>query len=239
MLDPDISTTDAVRHLSRAVANDDPFSIDRRRFLQAVGMGLGAGLVAGPGTSLLDAALPGHDPSAWALGPIGPTDGVLVVIGMYGGNDGLNTVVPINDGRYYDQHGSLAIPAGQTLPLDATQRPASRPGRTQALLGRRSARDRRGCRPHAGGVQPLQLDGEVDVGSTDGAHQQRVARPVARRVPRREQGSVRCRRGRPFGPAAHDRRAVDRHHGADRSTELRCAARMAHRGGRGIVRYGP
>ncbi len=120
MLDPDISTTDALRHLSRAVANDDPFSIDRRRFLQAVGMGLGAGLVAGPGTSLLDAALPGHDPSAWALGPIGPTDGVLVVIGMYGGNDGLNTVVPITDGLYYDQHGSLAVPANQTLPLNAT-----------------------------------------------------------------------------------------------------------------------
>jgi len=119
MLDSDISTADAVRHLSRAVANDEPFSIDRRRFLQAVGMGLGAGLVAGPGTSLLDSVLPGHDPSAWALGPIGPTDGVLVVIGMYGGNDGLNTVVPINDGRYYDQHGSLAIPQGQTLPLDA------------------------------------------------------------------------------------------------------------------------
>ena len=119
MLDPDISTADAVRQLSRAVANDDPFSIDRRRFLQAVGMGLGAGLVAGPGTSLLDAALPGHDPSAWALGPIGPTDGVLVVIGMYGGNDGLNTVVPINDGRYYDMHGSLAVTAADTIPLDA------------------------------------------------------------------------------------------------------------------------
>ena len=119
MLDPDISTAEALRHLSRAVANDDPFSIDRRRFLQAVGMGLGAGLVAGPGTSLLDAVLPGHDPSAWALGPIAPTDGILVVIGMYGGNDGLNTVVPINDGLYYDQHGSLAVPAGSTLPLDA------------------------------------------------------------------------------------------------------------------------
>jgi len=119
MLDPDISTADAVRQLSRAVANDDPFSIDRRRFLQAIGLGLGAGLVAGPGSSLLDAALPGHDPSAWALGPIGPTDGVVVIVGMFGGNDGLNTVVPVNDGRYYDMHGALAVPAGNTLPLDA------------------------------------------------------------------------------------------------------------------------
>ncbi|MEM1333099.1 MAG: DUF1501 domain-containing protein [Actinomycetota bacterium] len=127
MLDPDISTADALRHLSRpdpalaaAVdgASDARFGLDRRRFLQLVGMGLGAGLVAGPGTSLLDAAL-GHDPSAWAAGPIGPDDGILVVIGMYGGNDGLNTVVPITDGRYYDQHGSLAIRPEDTLPLDS------------------------------------------------------------------------------------------------------------------------
>ncbi len=118
MLDPDISTADALRHLSVPDAAD-PFALDRRRFLQMVGLGVGAGMVAGPGTSLLDAALPGLDPSAWAAGPIGPDDGVLVVIGMFGGNDGLNTVVPINDGLYRDQHGALAIPGGTTLPLDA------------------------------------------------------------------------------------------------------------------------
>ncbi len=119
MLDPDISTADALRHLSRSVAHDDPFDIDRRRFLQAVGLGLGAGLVAGPGSSLLDAALPGFDSPTWAAGPIGPNDGILLVIGMYGGNDGLNTVVPINDGHYRDQHGALAVDASETLALDA------------------------------------------------------------------------------------------------------------------------
>lgn len=119
MLDPDISTAGALRHLTRpdAAAGGDPLALDRRRFLQMVGMGLGAGLVAGPGTSLLDAAL-GHDPSAWAAGPIGADDGVLIVIGMFGGNDGLNTVVPINDGRYYDMHGALAIAPEDTLGLD-------------------------------------------------------------------------------------------------------------------------
>jgi len=122
MLDPDISTADALRHLScrePAVAAHEPLAFHRRRFLQLVGMGLGAGLVAGPGTTLLDAAL-GHDPSAWAVGPIGPDDGVLVVIGMYGGNDGLNTVVPITDGRYYDMHGGLAIAPEDTLSLDGS-----------------------------------------------------------------------------------------------------------------------
>ncbi len=117
MLDPDISTSDALRHLHQPVA-DDPTGLDRRRFLQLVGMGLGAGLVAGPGTSLLDAAIPGHDPSAWALGPIGPTDGILVVIGLFGGNDGLNTVVPFNDGLYRQHHGRLAIARENTLQID-------------------------------------------------------------------------------------------------------------------------
>ncbi|MFT6291825.1 MAG: hypothetical protein ACJAR2_002432 [Ilumatobacter sp.] len=116
MLDPDISTADAMRHLHRPV---DASSLDRRRFLQLVGMGMGAGALAGPGSSVLDALVPGHDPSAWAAGPIGAEDGVVVVIGMYGGNDGLNTVVPIDDGLYYDQHGALAIDPGDTLPLDS------------------------------------------------------------------------------------------------------------------------
>ena len=62
----------------------DPYTLDRRRFLQLVGMGMGAGLVAGPGTSLLEHVLLGHDPAAWAAGPIGANDGVLVVIGMFG-----------------------------------------------------------------------------------------------------------------------------------------------------------
>jgi len=115
MLDPDISTHQALAHLHQR--ETDPFVLDRRRFLQLVGMGLGAGLMAGSGGSLLDRVLLGHDPSAWAAGPIGPNDGVLVVIGMFGGNDGLNTVVPFDDPLYYQQHGGLAIPGAQTLPI--------------------------------------------------------------------------------------------------------------------------
>ena len=117
MLDPDISTADALRHLS--VTETDPFAIDRRRFLQLIGMGVGAGLIASSGGSLLNLDLPGLDPSVWAAGPIGANDGILIVLGMFGGNDGLNTVVPFNDGNYRTQHGSLAIPGSSTLPLDA------------------------------------------------------------------------------------------------------------------------
>jgi uncharacterized protein (DUF1501 family) len=117
-LERDISTADALRHLT-AHPDHDRHALDRRRFLQLVGMGAGAGLLGGSTGSLLD-ALVGHDPSAWAAGPIGPNDGVLVVIGMFGGNDGLNTVVPLDDPAYYVQHGSLAIDAASALPLDAS-----------------------------------------------------------------------------------------------------------------------
>jgi len=118
MLDPDISTADALALLQ--VAETDPHALDRRRFLQLVGLGVGAGALVGPTSSLLDLSLPGLDPSVWAAGPAGPNDGVLIVIGMFGGNDGLNTVVPINDQQYYGQHGNLAIRPGNTLPIDAS-----------------------------------------------------------------------------------------------------------------------
>lgn len=116
MLDADISTRDALRHLHVAEP-DDRATIDRRQFLQLVGMGVGAGLVAGGSGSLLDELILGHDPSAWAAGPVGTNDGILVVIGMFGGNDGLNTVVPFTDGNYYAQHGALALQPGQTLAI--------------------------------------------------------------------------------------------------------------------------
>ena len=63
-------------------------------------------------------------PDAFATTPIGAHDGILVNIVLYGGNDGLNTVVPYTNAKYYDvrgpSNGNLAIPAGQVLPLDGT-----------------------------------------------------------------------------------------------------------------------
>ncbi len=118
MLDPDISTADALRQLS--VSEHDPWAIDRRRFLQMVGLGLGAGVVAsGPGSSLLD-SLTGNEPWAHGAAPVGATDGILVIVGMFGGNDGLNTVVPIGDPNYGAQRSNIAIGPAATLPINAT-----------------------------------------------------------------------------------------------------------------------
>ncbi len=42
----------------------------------------------------------------------------LVIVQMAGGNDGLNTIVPVNDNRYYELRGSLAIPQNDVIPID-------------------------------------------------------------------------------------------------------------------------
>jgi uncharacterized protein (DUF1501 family) len=45
------------------------------------------------------------------------TKGPLVLCTLFGGNDGLNTVIPYDVGQYRDWRGDLAIPADQVLPL--------------------------------------------------------------------------------------------------------------------------
>lgn len=44
--------------------------------------------------------------------------GTLVVVQMAGGNDGLNTLVPYADNRYYDLRPNMAIPQADVLQLD-------------------------------------------------------------------------------------------------------------------------
>jgi uncharacterized protein (DUF1501 family) len=43
----------------------------------------------------------------------------LVVIQMAGGNDGLNTVIPYSDSRYYDHRPDIAVPKEKVIPLNA------------------------------------------------------------------------------------------------------------------------
>ena len=42
----------------------------------------------------------------------------LIILQMAGGNDGLNTVIPYTDGRYYDHRSYLAVPAEDVLDLN-------------------------------------------------------------------------------------------------------------------------
>ncbi len=129
MLDPDISTAEALRLLSqpdRLDTGEGPAGWTRRKFLQAVGGGIIGGAVLGSfGSDRFGLGRIGFDlPAAFAGTPIGAHDGIVVNIVLYGGNDGLNTVVPYTNSRYYEvrgpNNGNLAIPAGQVLPLDGT-----------------------------------------------------------------------------------------------------------------------
>jgi uncharacterized protein (DUF1501 family) len=87
--------------------------LTRRRFLVASGV-VGAGAIAAGATaySLRDILATAGDR---------PTDaGTLVVLTLYGGNDGLNTVVPYADPAYQDARPELAYDAGEVLRLDDT-----------------------------------------------------------------------------------------------------------------------
>ncbi len=128
MLDPDVSTADARRLLSKPDHLGDvlgPNGWTRRKFLQAIGGGVLGGAALGTFGDRLGLGHLGFDlPEAFAATPIGAHDGIVVNILLYGGNDGLNTVVPYTNGAYYDvrgpNNGNLAIPASQVLPLDGT-----------------------------------------------------------------------------------------------------------------------
>ena len=120
MLDPDISTADARRLLSQASPDDErpgPRGWTRRTFLQAIGAGVFGGATIG---SIADNFFGGSIPTAWAGTPIGATDGILIVITLYGGMDGLNAFVPYGDSNYYAKRANIAIPAAQILPVNAS-----------------------------------------------------------------------------------------------------------------------
>jgi len=84
-----------------------PAGMSRRRFLQAA---LASGVTVAASRYL---SLP-----AWAASPVGPDDGILVVITMAGGNDAMNMLVPYGDSSYYGIRQGLAIPQSQVIHLD-------------------------------------------------------------------------------------------------------------------------
>jgi uncharacterized protein (DUF1501 family) len=88
--------------------------LNRRKFLIAsagVGAaGLLSGAVAISWPDLMRAAQ--HRPLAEG-------SGVLVIVTLYGGNDGINTVIPYADNAYHDARPELAYAPGDVLTLDS------------------------------------------------------------------------------------------------------------------------
>ncbi len=88
-------------------------TMTRRRFLIASGVVAGGALVAGATAyTLADILATADDPGR------GPDDRTLVVITLYGGNDGLATVIPYADPAYHDARPGLSYSAEQVLRLD-------------------------------------------------------------------------------------------------------------------------
>ncbi len=95
------------RRLSTGVSD-----LTRRRFLGWTGVAAAGALAAGATrihwSDLVDAA---------AATPLDPDHGVLVVVTLYGGNDGLNTVVPAGDTAYRRARAGLAYAPEEVLDL--------------------------------------------------------------------------------------------------------------------------
>lgn len=83
--------------------------MSRRRFLAWTGAASVAAASAGWGIEALAARA--------RLDPLTPGTGVLVMLTMYGGNDGLNTVIPAGDGVYQSARPELAYAESEVLPL--------------------------------------------------------------------------------------------------------------------------
>jgi uncharacterized protein (DUF1501 family) len=86
---------------------------NRRKFLIA-GAGVGAaGLLSGVAAVTLPDLL-----DAGRQRPLPPKSGILVIVTLYGGNDGINTVIPHADNAYHDARPDLAYAPEEVLPLD-------------------------------------------------------------------------------------------------------------------------
>jgi uncharacterized protein (DUF1501 family) len=93
--------------------NDHMNPLTRRRFLTWSGVAA-AGALATVGATQVD----WDDLMSAAEGdPLDPDAGVLVVLTLYGGNDGLNTVVPASDDVYQDLRPDLAYKPDDVLDL--------------------------------------------------------------------------------------------------------------------------
>ena len=103
----------------------NPSDLSRRNFLRALGIGATAAAVpvavgrsAATAASARRAASASPPRAATPSAQASPGTGTFVLLTLYGGNDGLNTVVPYGDSAYLSGRGALAIAADQVLKLD-------------------------------------------------------------------------------------------------------------------------
>lgn len=86
--------------------------VSRRDMLKLGAGGLGLGLAGGLGP------VPGVLAQASRVAP-SQSNRILVVFEWFGGNDGLNTIVPYGDPAYYEHRPTIGIKEQDVLPIDA------------------------------------------------------------------------------------------------------------------------
>lgn len=102
--------------LEHGTAHDhDHAQWSRRDFLAKMGLA-----TAGIGFSLSGSAIQayGRAPVLQQLGAL-ETERVLVLVQLRGGNDGLNTIIPVNNNIYYQMRPSIAIRKNDAILLDS------------------------------------------------------------------------------------------------------------------------
>lgn len=87
--------------------------VSRRLFLSSCAAAA-AGALAPPTVTTVEELLSGSSRHLHGAG-----QGILVVVTLAGGNDGLNTVVPYRSNAYYDKRPEIAIPGQDVLPVDS------------------------------------------------------------------------------------------------------------------------
>ena len=83
----------------------------RRQFLKYTGAGAIASIA--PTLTFADVA------RAASVTPLPPSTPILVIVTLYGGNDGLNTVVPYQDPVYLSSRPGLSLTPAEVLPISA------------------------------------------------------------------------------------------------------------------------
>src|SRR4051812_3225796 len=90
-------------------------TLTRRKFLLASGVVGGTAILGGAAAWTLKDVF---DTASWDDRAAGAK--TLVMVTLYGGNDGLNTVIPYADSAYRSARGDLAYQPGDVLHLDST-----------------------------------------------------------------------------------------------------------------------
>jgi uncharacterized protein (DUF1501 family) len=95
-----------IDRLLRRPADASAVGMSRRRFLQ----------LAAAGATVVAAGPVGWSRTVPAAAIV-PGDGLLVLVTLAGGNDGLNTVCPVGDGAYRTARGTIALGPGAVLDI--------------------------------------------------------------------------------------------------------------------------